>query len=55
MSNIFAYIAYAMAWIAVSIAVSIGIYMTGSLISLWAFAFPAAISLTSSEKGDGRK
>lgn len=38
-----AYIAYAVAWFSVSVAVVAGIYMTGSAWCLWAFLFVAFI------------
>ena len=36
--------AYAMIWISVAIAVSVGIVVTGSLEGLWAFLIPAMIT-----------
>lgn len=55
--KVFPYIAYALTWVSVSVAASIGIYVTGSLMPLWVFILPATISLTSSEtdknKGEG--
>lgn len=41
--------AYALAWIAISVAVTAGIIVTGSLMPLWTFLIPASISI----KGDG--
>jgi hypothetical protein len=45
-----AYIAYALAWIAVAIGVSVGIYFTKSAWCLWAFIFPLFISITHNDK-----
>jgi hypothetical protein len=42
-------IAYALIWISVSVAISVGILVTGSLMPLWAFVLPALISVSSKE------
>lgn len=44
------YIAYAAAWIATAVAVIFGIKLTGSSWCLWAFFFPAGISLSHNKK-----
>lgn len=45
-------IAYGIAWIATSLAVSVGIYYTKDSSCLWALVFPLFISLSSSGNKD---
>lgn len=41
------YFSYGLAWLSTAIAVSVGIYITGSAWCLWAFLLPASISISS--------
>lgn len=43
-------IGYGLAWIATSAAICYGIYMTQDLFCMWAFLFPASISMSISKK-----
>lgn len=42
--------AYAFAWIATAVAVSVGVYITKSASPLWALLIPAGISFSVSDK-----
>ena len=46
------WLAYAVAWVSTAIAVSVGVYFTGSAWCLGAMMLPACISLKSSKKDD---
>lgn len=46
------YLVYAVAWIATSFGACTGLYFTHSAWCLWAFLFPACISLTHKSKDD---
>lgn len=37
--------AYALVWLGVGLTISVGMIVSGSLIPLWAFLFPAMISM----------
>jgi hypothetical protein len=41
--------AYAIAWLATSLAISVGIVVTESLVGLWFFLIPALINLKEGE------
>ncbi|CEQ01586.1 Uncharacterised protein [[Clostridium] sordellii] len=47
--NMVAYMAYAIVWISVAVAISVAIYITRSATPLWGFLFPGFVSLTSSK------
>ncbi len=50
--NKWIYVGYAAAWLATSIAVCTGIFVTKSLVALWAMLIPAMISIDNKNKNN---
>ena len=50
MDNKWIYIAYSMAWISTAIAISVAIYVSKSVCSLWFLLLPAMIRITNDDK-----
>ena len=48
------YFAYAMMWVAVSVAVSIGLYFTRNIHCLWFLIIPLFVSVKHEPKDDGK-
>ncbi|MGG3890242.1 hypothetical protein [Metabacillus fastidiosus] len=42
--------AYALAWLSTGIAVSVGIFVTGSAVPIWGMLIPACVSFKSDDK-----